>query len=79
MLHSNLAVTRRISSYGAFARTLLASAFKLIGEEVHILLDTYDSECLKAQERELRVNSEETYVISGSEQPGPRASTMHLS
>ena len=78
MLHSNLAVTRRISSYGAFARTLLVSACKLIGEEVHILLDTYDSDCLKAQERELRGNSEETYVISGSEQQGPRASIASL-
>lgn len=78
LIQSHLAIAKRISNYGNFAHTLLASACKEIGQEAHILLDTYEPGSLKAQERELRGSTDGVYVITGPEQSPPKVSTDSL-
>ena len=68
LIHSKLAVTKRLTSYGTLARSMLLTACKQGRKEVHILLDTYSPDALKAKEREKRGEFQSEYVISGPDQ-----------
>ena len=72
LIHAKLAATKRMVSYGDFALETMRTVCKEFGNNIHVLLDTYSNNDLKAQEREKRgADSDVQYVIGGPDQnPG---------
>ena len=54
LIHQELATTKRMVSYADFALQTLKTVCIDHGKNIHVLLDTYSKDDLKAQEREKR-------------------------
>ena len=54
MIHQQLATTKIMVSYADFALQTLKTVCNEYGNNIHVLLDTYCKDDLKAQEREKR-------------------------
>ena len=77
LIHSFLSAIGRITSYGNLARTLLSHVCASLGNEVHVLFDTYKPMSLKVSERNLRGADDHPFVIAGPEQ-APRQNCQKL-
>ena len=50
LIHAKFAAVKKIGTYGNFAWSVLKTACREVGKEVHILFDTYGTESLKNKE-----------------------------
>ena len=68
LIHSFLSAIGRITTYGDLARSLLSNICRSLGNEVHVLFDTYQAFSLKESERSWRGANDQQIVVSGPEQ-----------
>ena len=64
LIHSFLSTLGRITNYGNLARSLLECVCSCLGNDTHVLIDTYHTDALKESERKLHGGEAQPYVIS---------------